>query len=118
MSNIYIYSPASAVRDKAAFRRGVKRLKALGHEVEIDADALRAHMRFAGDDATRLAAIGRAAASGADVALISRGGYGLTRILPELLSSHGAPSHMPFSTPMMELCLNAMNDAQWHVHAN
>jgi muramoyltetrapeptide carboxypeptidase len=84
MSHIYIYSPASAVRDKAAFRRGVKRLKALGHEVEIDADALRAHMRFAGDDATRLAAIGRAAASGADVALISRGGYGLTRILPEL----------------------------------
>ncbi|HSX92832.1 MAG TPA: LD-carboxypeptidase [Hydrogenophaga sp.] len=84
MSHIYIYSPASAVRDKAAFRRGVQRLKALGHEVEIDTDALRAHMRFAGDDATRLAAIGRAAASGADVALISRGGYGLTRILPEL----------------------------------
>jgi muramoyltetrapeptide carboxypeptidase len=45
---------------------------------------LSSHMRFAGDDATRLAAIGRAAASGADVALISRGGYGLTRILPEL----------------------------------
>ncbi len=84
MSHIYIYSPASAVRDKAAFRRGVQRLKALGHEVEIDTDALRAHMRFAGDDATRLAAIGRAAASGADVALISRGGYGLTRLLPEL----------------------------------
>jgi muramoyltetrapeptide carboxypeptidase len=39
-------------------------------------------MRFAGDDVTRIAAIHRAAASGADVALISRGGYGLTRILP------------------------------------
>jgi muramoyltetrapeptide carboxypeptidase len=38
-------------------------------------------MRFAGDDATRIAAIGRAAASKADVAMISRGGYGLTRIL-------------------------------------
>lgn len=82
--HIYIYSPASAVRDKAAFRRGVKRLKALGYEVEIDEAALTSHMRFAGDDAMRLAAIGRAAASGADVALISRGGYGLTRILPEL----------------------------------
>lgn len=80
--HIYIYSPSSAVRDKAAFRRGVKRLQALGHEVEIDTDALASHTRFAGDDATRLAAIGRAAASGADVALISRGGYGLTRILP------------------------------------
>ena len=79
--HIYIYSPSSAVRDKAAFKRGVQRLKTLGYEVEIDPDALSSHQRFAGDDATRLAAIHRAAASGADVALISRGGYGLTRIL-------------------------------------
>lgn len=80
--HIYIFSPSSAVRDKASFRRGVARLKSLGHEVEVDEAALASHMRFAGDDATRLAAIHRAAASGADVALISRGGYGLTRILP------------------------------------
>ena len=84
MSHIYIYSPSSAVRDKAAFRRGVKRLRALGHAVEIDADALSSYQRFAGDDTTRLAAIGRAAASGADLAMISRGGYGLTRILADL----------------------------------
>lgn len=80
--HIYIYSPSSAVRDKASFKRGVKRLQALGHEVEIDEAALVSHQRFAGDDETRLASIHRAAASGADVALISRGGYGLTRILP------------------------------------
>jgi muramoyltetrapeptide carboxypeptidase len=67
--HIYIYSPSSAVRDKPAF------------QVEIDEAALAVSQRFAGDDATRLAAIGRAAASGADVALISRGGYGLSRIL-------------------------------------
>ena len=84
MAHIYIFSPSSAVRDKAAFRRGVKRLQALGHEVEVDEAALASHMRFAGDDATRIAAIARAAASGADIALISRGGYGLTRILPGL----------------------------------
>ena len=84
MSHIYIYSPSSAVRDKAAFRRGVKRLRALGHEVEIDSDALSSYQRFAGDDATRIAAIARAAASGADLAMISRGGYGLTRILADL----------------------------------
>ncbi len=84
MSHIYIYSPSSAVRDRAAFRRGVRRLQALGHEVEVDEAALASHMRFAGDDATRLAAIGRAAASGADIALITRGGYGLTRLLPAL----------------------------------
>jgi len=84
MSHIYIYSPSSAVRDKAAFRRGIQRLRALGHEVEVDAVALTSSQRFAGDDATRIAAISRAASSEADVALISRGGYGLTRILPAL----------------------------------
>ena len=84
MAHIYIFSPSSAVRDKVAFRRGLKRLRSQGHEVEVDEAALTSHMRFAGDDAVRIAAIGRAAASGADVALISRGGYGLTRILPAL----------------------------------
>ena len=84
MSHIYIFSPSGAVRDKAAFKRGLKHLRALGHEVEVDADALTSHLRFAGDDATRLVAIGRAAASGADVAMVTRGGYGLTRLLPAL----------------------------------
>ena len=79
--HIYIYSPSSAVRNKPAFRRGVARLAALGHDVEVDEAALTSHMRFAGDDETRIAAIHRAAASGADVAMIARGGYGLTRIL-------------------------------------
>ena len=80
--HIYIYSPSGAVRDKVAFKRGVMRLQSLGHEVEVDPDALTSYQRFAGDDQTRLDAIHRAAASGADVALVSRGGYGLTRILP------------------------------------
>lgn len=84
MSHIYIFSPSSAVRDKSAFKRGIKRLEAMGHEVQIDPDALTSHMRFAGDDETRLKAIGRAAASGANIAMISRGGYGLTRLLTQL----------------------------------
>ena len=84
MAHIYIYSPSGAVRDKAAFRRGVKRLQAQGHEVEIDPDALNSFQRFAGDDNVRLAAIGRAAASKAQITLTSRGGYGLTRLLPQL----------------------------------
>jgi len=84
MSHIYIYSPSSAVRDKAAFKRGIKRLEAQGHQVQVDPDALSSHMRFAGDDETRLKAIGRAAASGANIAMISRGGYGLTRLLAQL----------------------------------
>jgi len=84
MAHIYLYSPSGAVRDRAAFRRGVRCLQKMGHEVEIDPDALASVQRFAGDDATRLAAMARAAASGADVALITRGGYGLTRLLPRL----------------------------------
>jgi len=82
--HIYIYSPSSAVGDKSVIRRGVARLKAMGHEVELDEAVFATHMRFAGDDETRLAAIHRAAASGADVALITRGGYGLTRLLPAI----------------------------------
>lgn len=82
--HIYIYSPSGAVRDKAAFRRGVARLRGMGHEVEIDPNALSSHMRFAGDDETRVAAVHRAAASGADWAMSTRGGYGLTRILDRI----------------------------------
>lgn len=84
MAHIYIYSPAGAVRDKAGFKRGIKRLVSQGHQVEIDQNALTSHERFAGDDATRLQAISRAASSGADLTLISRGGYGLTRLLPHI----------------------------------
>jgi len=82
--SIYIFSPSSAVRNTAAVKRGIARLKAMGHQVEVDPAAFATHMRFAGDDETRLAAIGRAAKSGADMAIITRGGYGLTRLLPSL----------------------------------
>ena len=34
--HIYVYSPSSAVRDRSVIRRGVKRLQALGYEVELD----------------------------------------------------------------------------------
>lgn len=84
MAHIYIYSPSGAVRDKVAFKRGVARLKQLGHEVEIDQDALSRYTRFAGNDESRLASIHRAASCGADIAIISRGGYGITRILPKI----------------------------------
>ena len=84
MSRIYIFSPSSAVPERAVIQRGVKRLRALGHEVELDEAAFARKMRFAGDDETRLAAIHRAADSGADVAMITRGGYGLTRLLPDI----------------------------------
>ncbi|MEW6695195.1 Murein tetrapeptide carboxypeptidase [Tepidimonas thermarum] len=84
MPSLYLYSPSGAVRDRAAFRRAVRRLQAAGYDVAVDPAALASHQRFAGDDDERLAAIARAAASGADVAMTTRGGYGLTRLLPRL----------------------------------
>ena len=84
MSRIYIFSPSSAVPDRSVIHRGANRLRALGHEVELDTAVFARKMRFAGDDEVRLAAIHRAAESGADVALITRGGYGLTRVLPQV----------------------------------
>ena len=95
MSHIYIFSPSGAVRDKPAFRRGLKHLRALGHEVEVDADALSSHLRFAGDDDTRLAAIGRAAASGADVALVARGGYGSPTIFVDGTDMYFGDDQLP-----------------------
>ncbi|MEN9688671.1 MAG: Murein tetrapeptide carboxypeptidase [Pseudomonadota bacterium] len=82
--HIYIYSPSGALRDKAALRKALKRLAKLGHDVELDPDALSADQRFAGDDDTRLLAISRAAASAADIVMPTRGGYGLTRLLARL----------------------------------
>jgi muramoyltetrapeptide carboxypeptidase len=84
MPRLYLYSPSGAVRDAAAFRRAVRRLEATGYEIELDPAVLQRHQRFAGSDEERLAAIARAAASGADVALTTRGGYGLTRLLTRL----------------------------------
>jgi muramoyltetrapeptide carboxypeptidase len=84
MSEIYIYSPSGAVRDKPALKRGQRFLKSMGHEVRIDEAALLSQQRFAGTDEQRLAAIERAAQSGTRATLISRGGYGLTRLLQDL----------------------------------
>ncbi len=82
--HIYIFSPSGAVRDKAALRRAVKHFAKQGHDVELDPDALSSEQRFAGDDDTRLLAMARAAASGADVVMLSRGGYGITRLMKKI----------------------------------
>lgn len=81
---VYVYSPSGAVQDKAAIQRGARYLRKAGYEVTLDEAVFARHTRFAGDHASRLAAIERTAASGADVALISRGGYGLNHLLAEI----------------------------------
>jgi muramoyltetrapeptide carboxypeptidase len=79
-----IFSPAGVVREAAALRRAQKHLCRLGFDASLDASALAKHQRFAGDDDTRLATLHRVAASGVDVALAARGGYGMTRLLDRL----------------------------------
>ncbi len=49
--------------------------------MRTDEAALARHQRFAGDDATRLAALHRVAHEAPSVAMSTRGGYGLTRLL-------------------------------------
>jgi muramoyltetrapeptide carboxypeptidase len=102
--HIYLISPSGAVRDKAALRLGVKRLKQLGHDVELDPDALSTEQRFAGDDDARVLAVSRAAASGADLVMLTRGGYGLTRILKRL--------------PYKAIAASIKNGTQWVGHSD
>lgn len=79
-----LWSPAGVVAKPVALRRAARYLGGLGFEVSIDEAALARHQRFAGDDDTRLAALHRIAAARPDVALASRGGYGLTRLLDRI----------------------------------
>jgi muramoyltetrapeptide carboxypeptidase len=80
-ASLRLFSPSGVVAQPAALKRAVKRLGALGFDVAVDADALKRDQRFAGDDAARLAAIHRTADAAPSVAMPTRGGYGLTRLL-------------------------------------
>jgi len=85
---LVIFSPAGVVPEPARVRRAARRLTKHGFEVAIDETALAREQRFAGSDDQRLAAIHRAARLGAQgelcVALASRGGYGITRLLDRI----------------------------------
>ena len=82
--SLRLFSPSGVVSQPASLRRAQKRLAALGFGVSADEDVLARYQRFAGDDDVRLAAIHRTAASGVSIAMASRGGYGLTRLLDRI----------------------------------
>jgi muramoyltetrapeptide carboxypeptidase len=84
MTDLALFSPSGVVARPADLRRAAKRLAALGFEVTIDESALARQQRFAGDDATRLAALHRVADAAPAIAMASRGGYGLTRLVDAL----------------------------------
>ena len=76
-----LLTPAGVVSPAGPLRLAVKRLRAAGFEVQLDPNARSRHQRFGGDDATRLAALHRVADAAPSVAMATRGGYGLTRLL-------------------------------------
>ncbi len=83
-SSLILYTPAGVLPQAQPLRRAAKRLGALGFDVSIDEAALAKHQRFAGDDATRLAALHRVAKAAPSVAMATRGGYGMTRLLDQI----------------------------------
>jgi len=84
MTALTLYSPSGVVAKAASLRLAAKRLGGLGFEVSLDEAALARHQRFAGDDDTRLAALHRVADAAPSVAMATRGGYGLTRLLDRI----------------------------------
>lgn len=83
-SPIYLISPSGAVAPDAPLERALANLRAAGFAPTLDRAALKIRQRFAGNDDARAAAFVRAAAQPASIVMTTRGGYGLTRILPLL----------------------------------
>ena len=84
MTTLTLFTPAGVLANAAPLKLAAKRLKALGFDVHTDASALAKHQRFAGDDDTRLAALHRVAEQAPAIALATRGGYGMTRLLDRI----------------------------------
>lgn len=84
MTSLTLFTPSGALAKADSLKRAAKRLGQLGFDVCVDADALARHQRFGGEDATRLAVIHRVADAAPSVALATRGGYGLTRLLDQI----------------------------------
>ena len=84
MTSMTLYTPAGVLVKSAPLTLAAKRLKALGFDVQIDEAARARFQRFGGDDETRLAALHRVAAQAPGIALATRGGYGLTRLLDRI----------------------------------
>ncbi|MCW5635713.1 MAG: LD-carboxypeptidase [Rubrivivax sp.] len=79
-----VFSPSGAVEDGLALQRALERLRGLGFDARRDRAAMARQQRFAGSDDARLAAIHRVADEAPSVAMATRGGYGLTRLLDSI----------------------------------
>ncbi|MGN6578967.1 MAG: LD-carboxypeptidase [Bordetella sp.] len=81
-SGVYLISPSSAVHNPEALDLACKRLAAEGFAAAIDRAAKAVHQRFAGTDTQRLAGLQRAIKQKHPIVMATRGGYGLSRLLP------------------------------------
>ncbi|HEY5309965.1 MAG TPA: LD-carboxypeptidase [Casimicrobiaceae bacterium] len=82
---IGLYAPAGFAPEPAALDRAIARLTALGHKVVVDPTCRTRWQRFAAPDAERLAGVMRMATDPrVAIAITLRGGYGWTRLLPQL----------------------------------
>ena len=84
MTLLTLFTPAGVLAKAAPLRLAARRLKASGFDVHIDEAALLRHQRFGGDDEVRLAALHRVARAAPSIAMATRGGYGLTRLLDRI----------------------------------
>jgi len=82
--SLIVYAAAGVELRLGAVARARRRLAALGFDVSIDPSVRARHQRFAGDDDARLATLHRVADAAPSVAMASRGGYGLTRLLDRI----------------------------------
>lgn len=81
LTSLTLFTPAGVLPQAAPLRLAAKRLRALGFDVQVDADALARHQRFGGTDEQRLQALHRVATQAPGIALATRGGYGISRLL-------------------------------------
>ncbi len=79
---IYLISPSGAVADPSRIEMARERLGELGFKTVLDRAALAVHERFAGTDKQRLAGIARSLTQKQPIVMATRGGYGLSRLLP------------------------------------
>jgi muramoyltetrapeptide carboxypeptidase len=82
--NLTLFTPAGVLTKAAPLRLAAKRLAALGYQVQLDDAALARFQRFGGNDEVRLAALHRVANEAPAIAMATRGGYGLTRLLDRI----------------------------------
>jgi muramoyltetrapeptide carboxypeptidase len=83
-TSLTLFTPSGVLAKAAPLRLAARRLAAMGFAVRIDEAALLKHQRFGGDDAARLAALHRVAGEAPSIAMATRGGYGLTRLLDRI----------------------------------